>query len=586
MSKSLLLELLIDTTRVSLPLQAADGSVPGWTWDWGLPAAWAIAYKSPGNPFHRDPKVYDAIVRFGDYNARSVTESGLFQSSEGDWRFMTWMYAMDVVRDQLDRPRFELWRDAIVRGARFVMRHCLEMDTFDGLIPNHGIWWHAMVYRTGQMFGVPEFREMAAFALTRVINGQTPDGAFREGQSDALMPGSEVTGYNLVSADAIDKYLAFSGDPRANEALEKAWRWYRDFLLPDHTMPPNFDSRQVYGFTPAGSLPAHWANKPEGRWLITKAWEALRDNLRKAELTGDAAAAHYRIFIGFLALKYDLLVDDAKVTPAQPALAEFNRMIAGEACVRRRAPWAVALCGLTNVDRSSHALRLFQQERQDLLAVHHKDLGLLIGTGHSQVQSELSSFVFHEGGAAHYLHQEAYLKSTPALDTLLLRYGTNIAALSADSNNAGVLRLIYSIHGERGHRDKPGSGHPLSAMAAKAHFTLRLVPGDVVTLGDKSYTLSADADRGLRLRVQGRQIIRFEGERNGSRRKWAIMSPDGWWDLRYPVDPWCPYTLWKAVPERVALVEALLHGRIWGHGAAEEGEGSRRPTATFHVWVE
>src|SRR5690606_25808911 len=98
----------------------------------------------------------------------------------------------------------------------------------------------------------------------------------------------------------------------------------------------------------------------------------------------------------FLALKYPLYQDDAEPSEPDAWQPEYNRMQAGEACVRRRRPWAVALSGMTNLDRSTHGLRLWAQERQDCVAIYHEARGLLIGSAHSLVQEELSTFVFYE----------------------------------------------------------------------------------------------------------------------------------------------------------------------------------------------
>ena len=54
----------------------------------------------------------------------------------------------------------------------------------------------------------------------------------------------QVSRYLLVAEFAVALYHEWSGDERAAEALERAWRWHYDFLLPDGSAPPTLDSRQ------------------------------------------------------------------------------------------------------------------------------------------------------------------------------------------------------------------------------------------------------------------------------------------------------------------------------------------------------
>jgi len=568
MLQSILREIIIDTTRKTLPRQSEAGNVPGVTNDWWLVHSWAVAYSEPaeGNPFHKNQQLRDAIIRFGDYNASQVTDDGAFATGEVDWRFFSWFEGMELIRGELGEKRQAAWRDKMILGAEHVMRASTDMDTFDGLVPNHGIWAHAMLYRIGQLFDRREFREMASYSLSRDFGAQTADGCFREGGTAAGMPGTPVTAYNIVSANAIEQYHHHSGDPLAVEALEKAWRWWLDFLLPDYTSPPNLDFRQPYHDRPHAGIPACWANKPEGRHIVLPVWEDMK---RKA-LSSSVENVHA---LGFFSLKYALYRDD--VQPREPKLGEYNRMAAGEACVRRREPWAVSLSGMTNLARSTHGLRLWAQERQDCVALYHRDTGLIIGSANGLIQEELSTFVFYEAGNATYLHNDAYLKSTPPLDTLLLRYGHNAAAVSVDTNDPAAAKIIFSLHGERGRRTERGAGHPLSAMAAKAHLALRAKPGDVVTLAGESWTLADDPRHVLKLRVEADQELDLG--------RWSISCADGFWEFRWPVRTLSAYTLFDGHAEQLGLLEVVLYDQVLSRGSFRGPY--HRPTAIFNVKV-
>ncbi len=228
---------------------------------------------------------------------------------------------------------------------------------------------------------------------------------------------------------------------------------------------------------------------------------------------------------------------------------------------------------MTNYDHSNCAVRLFALERQECLALYHQVLGLLIGSSHALMDERFSTFVFYENGAAHYLHNKAYLKSTPPLDTLHLRYGANIGALSIDTARPDCAELTLSLLGERGKRPEQGIGHPLSAMGAKAHLALRLQGGDRVTVAGGESRLLGDTM--IRLKIGAGQSAAFG--------RWALTCVEAPWELHWPVFGKDPYRL-LADGEALALAEVTLFARTACLGYTGQG-GAARPTATFQVRV-
>ncbi|MCX5660322.1 MAG: hypothetical protein NTW19_11455, partial [Planctomycetota bacterium] len=371
--------------------------------------------------------------------------------------------------------------------------------------------------------------------------------------------------YNTVSAAALNVYHAVSGDPRAAEALDRAWRWHYDFMLPDGSSPPNFDARMLYHAGPAMLRAAWFMNTPEGRHYAARAWTELARKLRQ----GDASPLAANSGLSFMPLQYDQILEE--VPTQEPAWPEYTRMVQGEACVRRRHKWAVSLCGLSNYGESTTGLRYWVQERQDAVAIFHRDAGLLVGSAHSLIDPSFSTFVFFEGGRAEYLFQQAYLKSTPPLDTLFLRYGANDGAVSVDTTAADVARVIFSLQGERGRRPEPVPGHPLSCTAARCHLALRVAPGDVVSLDGKSWRLSAAPGEALTLQVPAGATLGLG--------RFSLRCPDVRWTFRYPVvssDPYSPLD----PGETLGLLEVVLSPRIWGDWA-KPGQH----TASFEIRV-
>ncbi len=330
MSKDLMRQIIYLATQKSLPRIKPDGSMEGVSLGPFIINAWGQCHSEdrPDNRLYKSQELLDAIVRLGDYNLGVFDEhQGFVNDGAGasggwdEWRMIAWLEAMNHVRDDLDSKHTDDWRRAFLAFAEHFLIGFHDTDTFDGGIPNHGIWNHVLAYRTGQLFGEDKLLAAAGLGIQRVIDSQTPDGCFREFQNAALFQGTPVTGYNLVSILAISMYHGYSGDPRAEEALERAWGWYYDYLLPDFTMPPNFDFRQPYNANPTGGLlPAHFMNKPEGRYISRRALEkTLQASVADKEAAPNGRGASW------LSMQYDKVLEDVEQRP--PEWPETQRMV-------------------------------------------------------------------------------------------------------------------------------------------------------------------------------------------------------------------------------------------------------------------
>jgi hypothetical protein len=556
MSMSLLDELFVLSTRQTLTHQKPDGDLGSGAGSCLSILPWAICYseKFPGNPLHKDPKLLEAIVRLGDFHC--ATGYGW-----DEWRTLTWLEAAARIESDLDATRRRAWQEKFLEAGRHAMGIIPELDHFDGFIPNHPVWEHVLLYRIGQRFGVEEFMAHAVAVLGRVMEAQTPDGAFREGGTAAGFPGSPVTLYSLVTAGAISAYHGYSGDPKAVVSLEKSWRWFYDFLLPDFSIPPTLDFRCPYRTSDEllHVFPSFLFNKPEGRFIASHALRRFREQF------GRAAESERSILhrgLGFLSMQRDQIRDGIEERP--PQWPEFHRLSADEACIRRRNGWVAVLSGLTNRFAASVAPQpFFGHERQDCLALYHETAGLVIGSSHSKLQPEASTFVFYENGRAQYLHDHACLRNPPPLDTLLLQYGSNAAAVSVDTTRREFCEITFSIHGERGQRTQRGPGHALSATAARAHLSLRLAGCERITHRGRSWEVNRADEERLCLSVGANEEVDFG--------RWRIACADGPWEFRWPVRLSEPYSVLSYTGERLGIAEVVLH--------------PGRPVATFRVVV-
>ena len=110
-------------------------------------------------------------------------------------------------------------------------------------------------------------------------------------------------------------------------------------------------------------------------------------------------------------------------------------------------------------------------------------------------------------------------------------------------------------------------------MAAKAHLCLRLKTGGTIASGDRKWELTDDDEIVLRLNFQADEEVSFG--------KWKLLSPDGPWQLRWPIRTYNPYRLLEP-GERLAVVETILHQGA-GAFASDAEHTHERPTATFCV---
>jgi hypothetical protein len=573
--RALLQKRLLASADSSLAIQRADGGLEH-NFNLMMILTWAVCYTEnfSGNRHYQNPKALDAIARLGDYNADCLDAHGLFQNNEcsmggwDEWRYLAWLEAFVRVRDRLDDKRITAWTQKFIGSGNHFMPMCVDMDTFDGGIPNHGTWSHVYIYRVGQVFKIADYMSVTGEALQRIIASQTPDGCWREGQSAGGFQGTHVTLYNLTTASAISVHHHHTGDKAAAASLERAWHWYYDFLLPDISMPPTLDARTKYSAGPsAPHLPGYFYNIPQGLYCADQHW-GLYDKIFATKPATEHWHAHR--MIGFDALQYDQM---RETTPEKPAWPEYQRMIAEEACIRRRPGWTVLLSGMTNLNTSNIGTRLFMQERQDAVNIYHDKLGLIIGSCHSRMDVDLSTFVVFDTGKAHYLPDGAYLKSTPPRDSLLLRYGSNVATVSLDTRKPDEVAVEFSLHGERGRATRRAPGHALSAMGARGHLSLRLSPGATFTHNAKMRTLPQDESSAVHLRVAAGEEVDFG--------TWKIGC-DKPWVFRWPLRPSDPYTL-ETPLEWIGGAQVMLYPTNFSHGGATESAG--RPTAVFLVRV-
>lgn len=577
MSRSDLDDVFILATSDTLKVQLPDGGLGSEPWIPMLINIWSICYLHPlhENPHYRSRSLLDAIIRLGDYNERNFHAERGFTDGNAEawdeWRIFAWLEAAERLAAEIDPERLARWRAIFQLFARRTLSHCIDMEHFDGAIPNHGIWAHALMHRVGQLYGCDDLRSMAEYAFERILAGQTPDGCFREGGTAVGFPGSPVVLYNVVSLMAVNMYAEQSKNPAAVAALGAGFRWWWNTRFPDFSDICVFDCRNKNHSESFGAegatihplvIPAYYFNQPPVQEYARRGWIVRGSTSNKAIRKTVNTGPYQSQALGFLSLQWDKIKDD--VVPSAPEWPELFRFTALEAGVRRRNGWHVALSGIANAGASSYVLPTWRLERQSLLAIWHEKIGLIVGSGNSLMQEQNSTMTFYENGCARYLHDEAYLKTTPGLDTLHLRYGANTGAVSVDTRSADTCTVIFSILGEAGKRSQRGTGHPVSAMAARGRLPLHLKAGEVVRIGERELIL--DDFSGIRVRVGAGEVLRCGA--------WSLCCQEKWWDFIWPVMLSNAYK--PLFPDEVTAIAEVT---LWDKATTEQPS----PTVTFTI---
>jgi len=190
------------------------------------PLAVAYAYASPNNPYHKDGKLLDIIMKAGDALIDDADERGqwVFRKKDGStwgsiwmpWTYSRWVRSYLLIRDDMPADRREAWIKALTLAYTGISRTQLKHVHN---IPAH----HAMgLYLAGKALDRSAWCKQASAFLGKVIDSQSDGGYWSENVGP-------VVGYNFVYLDALGTYYAISGDERALDALKKGARFHYHF---------------------------------------------------------------------------------------------------------------------------------------------------------------------------------------------------------------------------------------------------------------------------------------------------------------------------------------------------------------------
>jgi hypothetical protein len=447
--------------------------------DWGTlyqnvihPLALLYKLADERNPYFKDHKVLEAVVKAGDLNLRLQNDLGQLEffsrgASWGwsyiDWNTYFWLEALRAVGDDLGSSRAESWRGGIRLAMDGIYRDfsktVSKLDFVNGDVHNLFVWRTLLLYKAGGYFGEGRWVDEASEIMGRVARAQRIDGHWNEG-------GGPTTLYNYTTTFALGVYYQESGDERVLPALARATEFQRTFTYPDGKPVETIDGRVKYTRMVFGAPPPIYSLFPDGRSYL----EFLIDRLLERPVgycDDQTYVFHIYAFYGDI-LRY---CQDGEASPWRRI--GRGRMRGLEALYYADSDWCYFLSGIAG---TAHENR-FIQERQNLLSIWHRKTGLIVGGGNGRGQPELSTFEAIGDGRAIYMPTDGKVFQGEDGDRAELSYGEAKCQVLIPRPKTNRLQAQFSRHGEG---------------RAIARLVLILDVGRELKVGEKTQILSAE----------------------------------------------------------------------------------------------
>ena len=335
-----------------------------------LAAAWAI--KHPDNSWFHNERLLTAIAKGGEALVDAQDEKGKWTFRKKDnstwgqvhqpWTYSRWIRAYMLVRDTLPADSRKRWEEGLRLGFTHIR------NAASGSVGNMTAHNMMALYIAGICFENEDWKQAAAAYLERTVHDQEEGGYW----SEHCGP---VIGYGLVYVELLGIHYHFSRDAGILDALAKAAQFHARVLLPDGSVTPGIDERQLYHKgVQAGNVGLSWT--PEGRgYLLQQLWR--KTNGGKKLVYTDYAANM-------------LLYSGTGPSVALPSQADESTTVftTVTAATKRIKPWQWTFS--TYPCRPPH--NRWVQDRQNLIDVYHDALGLVVGGGNTKLQPYWSTF--------------------------------------------------------------------------------------------------------------------------------------------------------------------------------------------------
>ena len=489
----------------------------------------AMLYKNSSSRYFNDSTVKKSITACLRHRLKSMDEYGRLEfitpSGENlgfvnhDWSHFALLETLFYFQNEIPK---KLHGDLLDKLKIALKEHYKETKqkltvlkkSGDKKVHNLLVWKSLLLYRAGGLLDNKSWLSFAEESLRFFISHQNKEGWWSEG--------GPITVYNYVTATAISLYYEYSGDKSAGKSMERALSYHMSTTYPDMKNIETIDSRVRYkGIGPY--LPPSFSRYADGGKFLNSLIEALRGYLTGTELQ----------LFSFLGFTYDYAHD--KPVSAKNVKREQFLPAAAFACVRK-SDWCVTACGAESEWVNSR----FRLDRQNLISVWHKKLGLIIGGGHSKFQPEFSLFnIFDDTHSVKHIHDKAVVKQDKNGIDLKLWYGSVKVGMRIRILNSRKLSITYLC-------DVPDN-----------KFAQQLVRHRLIFLSKLGEKLSGKSARV----VLKNEFLNWTMEDHGNIIKhngWTLTIPDGehlQTKVQWPVNPFNSYRLdAKSDPAQAALM--------------------------------
>ena len=450
--KDLCLEIVAGTAGRFLDLQWSDGrfatrpehETDEWNfYDQQYILAAAVLYSSahPGNSWHGNERLWQAILRDGRHIASRIGEDGSMT-----WRLngvvlgrpfvcqrltCAWLQAYRLLKSRLPEADAALWRESIIKACQWLVdrhlvphRDVVRFTSHDvGTGTNHFSLYLSLIWLAGTEFGRPEWVALASGLMRRLIADQRPGGYWEEHHGPAL-------GYNYLTYDGVGQYTIWSGDGAGHGALRAGLDLHKHWTYPDGIPVECIDGRMrhlshqlVWGL-------AGFTRSADGRGYARLMLERLHG--RGDDLSGETVAR--------VAEAYLLSQEGGESEPPQKQ-REYRATLDEVSVIRKRGPWVAALSGQCSEPWPENQFCL---DRQALASVWREGAGLAIDGSNSKLQPELATFRDASGDGA-YMPLEARLASVNGRYVVEYRYATFRARVAARIVGEEAVELEFRV---------------------------------------------------------------------------------------------------------------------------------------------
>jgi hypothetical protein len=393
-----------------------------------LAYAYLYTTEKEGNPFYKDEKIYNVILKGIQALRNFQYPDGQFEFIKTDgskwgpiympWTFYHWLETYEIMKNYLpDDVRCDWGTGLIPAFISFSRRDNKHLH-------NIPLWDSMSLHRAGIIFNNEDWKKHADVLFQKATEKQHPDGYWEE-------HGGPTVSYNRVYMHAMGLYKFHGGRINVTETLRKSAMFHQAFTYPDGSSVETIDGRVKYRKT-----------------------EKIRSTTGLTGLLATSAGVSYiHAFLNFfsqdrislphttsLLIMLDNINEDFidKFAGYENFANDKLELLHGQGSIIRKNNRQVVLSSYTAPFSESR----WALDRQSFISVWDKNISLILGSGNSKYQPDHSSFVIcgKDGRIISYMPVSARHISLNEVE--LLYYGAR-CTIKAQIDDSGAILITY-----------------------------------------------------------------------------------------------------------------------------------------------